>query len=613
MMYGIFGDLVEGVNNFVRSFFWDVISAGMDLINELQVALFDGVLSFGILENTYVQEAYKASLVIMFIILPSKLIYEIVFAMVRDDEGNLDIGKKVLGALTGVMVAVSLSTVLPLLNNLSINSSKVITGSIDGSDYGNELIISVMTGFGGMDRNNVLFTSSNGGIDIGAENFVKLALKGDIAMEGMPADPGINGGARSSNSFSGTERWELYDIWDPGGDFAGDSDFGTPDDGDLLDGLDEAKRKAVDTYMRNHEDEYVWNFNYLGTLIGLAIFIILLFIIVIEVAGRMIEIGFYFAIGPLCCMSLTNFQNPQAFTVWKNSIIGNFLMNTTQVFLLMLLGNIAGDIAKQNIVNHPLASAVAQLALYFGAFSATIALPKYVQAMIGGYGAGMMESMQQLKGAVGAAWGLTGGAAMGLSRKVMGRHNDFTGHLTGGLRGKLFGNKQSSGQTVGGVKGMKDNLKDTASNAKSSIFGKEQKDAGGKPVKDEAGNTVRSGGLAGAARTVMNGTKSGQAVQHMASRAKANIKGAYYARKAGQPFRSSGTKSNAKATKSSNSNNTDRKARTFRSNKSSSGSNNGQENNDATNNDRFSYFHDSSRFDSSSRFTRNNDKEDNDK
>ena len=107
------------------------------------------------------------------------------------------------------------------------------------------------------------------------------------------------------------------------------------------------------------------------------------------------------------------------------------------------------------------------LALYFGTFSAIIALPKYVQSMIGGYGKGIMESMQQLKGAVGGAWGMTGGAVLGAGRKVMGRHNDNTGHLTGGLRGAIMGNKHYGGQRIGGLANRTRAMRD-------GLFGKQE-------------------------------------------------------------------------------------------------------------------------------------------
>ena len=78
----------------------------------------------------------------------------------------------------------------------------------------------------------------------------------------------------------------------------------------------------------------------------------------------------------------------------KNTILGIFFVNVTQIFMLQLLMNLAGDISKAGSGN---SNVIASIALYFGTFSAIIGLPKYVQSMIGGYGQGIMESMQQLK------------------------------------------------------------------------------------------------------------------------------------------------------------------------------------------------------------------------
>ena len=83
------------------------------------------------------------------------------------------------------------------------------------------------------------------------------------------------------------------------------------------------------------------------------------------------------------------------------------------------------------------------------------------------YKKGIMESMQQLKGAVGGAWGMTGGAVLGAGRKVMGRHNDNTGHLTGGLRGAIMGNKHYGGQRIGGLANRTRAMRD-------GLFGKQE-------------------------------------------------------------------------------------------------------------------------------------------
>ena len=486
MMMGLFSGISEDVANFFRDFLWKLIETEIDCVRNLINALVNGVLSFGILDNTWIQDGYKAAITLMFIILPAKIIYEFIFAMVREDDNASDVNKKLGGAIMGVMLAVSLSIVVPLANNLSINVSKALIGqqySVGSSSNGNswndnsgtslnnsssasndtnqkdlakELVVSTLCAFGGMDRNNTTFsyvTNEDGvGMDIGAERFYDYITNSDGALAGYEGEPSENSGVRSSDNFFSKgiyNRWSFYYRCDVNGN-------GT-------DGM------------------------------------ILLFIITIEVAMRIIMIGFLYVIGPLCCLSLTNYQNPQAFTVWKNTILGIFFVNVTQIFMLQLLMNLAGDISKAGSGN---SNVIASIALYFGTFSAIIGLPKYVQSMIGGYGQGIMESMQQLKGAVGGAWGMTGGAVLGAGRKVMGRHNENTGHLTGGLRGAIMGNKHYGGQRIGGLANRTRTMRD-------GLFGKQEqqkKDAqsGNRSGNDEynyraglksdTGDNVNSGG-----------------------------------------------------------------------------------------------------------------------
>ncbi len=351
------------------------------------------------------------------------------------------------------------------------------------------MVVSTLCAFGGMDRNNTTFsyvTNEDGvGMDIGAERFYDYITNSDGALAGYEGEPSENSGVRSSDNFFSKgiyNRWSFYYRWDVNGNGTDGSD-----DWDLLGSWDssssfpessksdggygsrsvpsnETQAKQAYEYICDHAGDYIWDFGYIGTMIGLAIFMILLFIITIEVAMRIIVIGFLYVIGPLCCLSLTNYQNPQAFTVWKNTILGIFFVNVTQIFMLQLLMNLAGDISKAGSGN---SNVIASIALYFGTFSAIIGLPKYVQSMIGGYGQGIMESMQQLKGAVGGAWGMTGGAVLGAGRKVMGRHNDNTGHLTGGLRGAIMGNKHYGGQRIGGLANRTRAMRD-------GLFGKQE-------------------------------------------------------------------------------------------------------------------------------------------
>lgn len=528
LIMSLFSGVSDAIANFFRDFMWSIISTEITCVQSLINALVNGVLSFGILDNTWIKDGYTACIALMFIILPVKIIYEIIFALVRDDDNNLDINKKIAGAVVCCILAISLSTVVPLANNLSINVSKAIIGqqyednssvvsssnsasnSSNTKDFAKELVIGTLCAFGGMERNNTIFSyvtnDEDEGMDIGAERFYEYITDPDDALKGYEGEPSEAKKRTSDGFFSKGiyNRWSFYYRWDTEGEGSTDGS----DDWDLLGNYENdssftevgrtseeygdksipsSKEEATKAYnyIEQHSGQYIWDFGYLGTIIGLAIFVILLFIITIEVAMRIIMIGFLYIIGPLACMSLTNYSNPQAFTVWKNSILGMFLVNVTQIFMLQFLMNIASDISKAG--NN--STVIASIALYFGAFSAVIAMPKYVTSMIGGYEQGIMESLNQMKGTVGAAWGMTGGLLMGASRKVMGRHNDYTGHLTGGIRGAIAGNRNVSGERIGG-------FRNRVSTIRNSIFGY-QSNRSRSAATGTTSNSVRTGGLLG--------------------------------------------------------------------------------------------------------------------
>ena len=542
LIMGPFSGISEDIANFFRDFMWTLIETEITCIQSLINALVNGVLSFGILDNTWIQDGYKACVVLMFIILPVKIIYEIIYAIVRDDDQNFDINKKLLGGILCTIIAVSLSTLIPLANNLTINTSKMIIGQQyqDGSetisnsnsasnpnntkDLAKELVIGTLCAFGGMDRNNTIFsyvTNDDGeSMDIGAERFYEYITNPDNALKGYEGEPSEAKKRTSDNFFSKGiyNRWSFYYRWDTNGGTTTDGS----DDWDLLGSYENdseyvevgktsskygdksipsSKDEATQAYnyIETHSGEYIWDFGYLGTIIGLAIFLILLFIITIEVAMRIIMIGFLYIIGPICCLSLTNYTNPQSFTVWKNSILSMFLVNLSQIFMLQFLMNLASDISSAGNNSNIFAS----IALYFGAFSAVIALPKYVSSLIGGYEQGIMESLNQMRGTLGAAWGMTGGLALGTSRKVMGRHNDYTGHLTGGIRGAIRGNKTSSNERIGG-------FKNSLNSAKNALFGTPSENS----RSSATGNTGSPGSEANYTRNGGNEPSNGGNVPH---------------------------------------------------------------------------------------------------
>lgn len=465
-MFGIGDSIIRGAQDLLQNFFWTIMSPLINLVNTLLDSLLNGVLGLDIFSsNSFLSGAYQCSIALMILIIPVKIIYELVTSMVKDDDAGLDVHKKIGSAVFGMMIAISLSfAVTQVINPLVRNTSDVLLGinmttqNEDGTyeenfQIGDTLIETVLVSFGGLPQNG----------EYGAKSFIEQLHNGELDI---------------------TQRYES------------DTDDG-------------------------HEKyEYVWDVGLFMCIIGLAIYVVLLFIITIQIAVRMIAIGFYYIIGPLCCTSLTNYQNPQAFNVWKSTMIGQWAMNLTQIFLLSLMVSLLDSITKATST-YPIACA----ALYFGAFSLILSAPNFVQAMIGGYSAGVLETMNQIRGGAGMASGIVSGAIGGM----IGRSNANTGHLQGGLRGKALGDVQADGTRRGGFKGMaigeQSNMNGVTGRSggiRGALFGNDTLSSG----PDGTTTRARTSGLFGmGTRTASTYNRSGQMTEQTRRPAFSGLRG----------------------------------------------------------------------------------------
>lgn len=412
----LFGGLIEGVkNNVVRgaqdllqSFFWSILSGLLGMVNSLLNSIVNGVIGLDLFShNEFLSTAFNCSLALMFLAIPAKITWEIVSAMIRDDDAGMDIHKKLGSTALGIAIACSLTVGITKIINpvmqdaskaiLNVNLTNEIKSDSATSQLGDSLIESVLISFGGLPKDG----------DYGASKFVEQYNKNELKI---------------------TKR-----------------------DG----------------------DNYVWDFSIFMAIIGMCVYVVMLFVICIQIAVRVISIGFYYVIGPLACTSMTNYQNPQAFNVWKATIFGAWAQNLTQIFLLSLFVGLLESISSATST-----MPVASVALYFGAFSLIMTAPNFVQAMIGGYASGILDTLNQFRGGLGMAKSLVTGAV----GSVIGRNNPHTGHLEGGARGKILGDVNGQGNRVGGARG--------------AIFGNDQlaSGVGGTIERTRAGGMANIGG-----------------------------------------------------------------------------------------------------------------------
>lgn len=408
------------INDLVRRFMWGVCETLMKILNYILSSTVgnNGVLSFNPLDggNGFVSAAFKACLALMPIILVSKISYEVVRGMIMDDDNDMNFQRKIASAFMGVTIAVSLTFLIPMANNL-------VKGVC------NELINSDIS------TTQTFETVDNRELENGEEAKVSTSVFGDKLLISVLE---AFGGMPTSGDYSATEMVLAYEL---GGD-----DF------DINEKLTENGVLGIEI----ESDNYKWDCSTPLVMIGLAVYVVLFFIAMVQIALRMISITFFYIIGPICCTSLTNFQNPQAFTVWRNSLIGQWFMNAGQIFLIILFVQVIGSINNNSL------TAIAKCALYFGSTTLVITAPSLIQGMIGGYGAGIMETLNSLRGGLGIAEGVTKGATGvivgavgatiggGFAKAIGGQKSTSTDSSgatitsrSGGLIGALAGNKST--------------------------------------------------------------------------------------------------------------------------------------------------------------------------
>lgn len=394
---GIKNTVVRGAQDLLQQFFWSILSPLISMINSLLNALVNGILGVDVFSsNEFISGAFKCSLALMFAIMPVKMIWEIISAMIKDDDAGLDIRKKFGHMFWGIIIASSLTVAVtqiinPLMKQttnalLQVNLSSEIKKDSNSSQLGDSLVESILISFGGLSKDG----------NYGANEFIKEYNNNDLKI---------------------TER---------------------------------------------KDDTYVWDFSIFMSIIGMCVYVVMLFVVSIQIATRVIAIGFYYVVGPLACTSLTNYQNPQMYNVWKSSMIGAWAQNITQIFLLSLFVGLIDSISTA-VSSIPIAMVI----MYFAAFSLVLSAPNFVQAMIGGYGAGILDTLNQVRGGFGTAKSLISGAVGG----TIGRSNPHTGHLEGGLRGKLLGDVNGQGNRVGGARGAVFGNPDSNGNRTGGIKG----------------------------------------------------------------------------------------------------------------------------------------------
>ncbi len=200
--------------------------------------------------------------------------------------------------------------------------------------------------------------------------------------------------------------------------------------------IDDFNSSKFDINERNDDDEYVYDIDFIMPMFMSVALWICIFFVGLQIASRQVSLAFFKIIMPICSLSLTNRENPTAFTVCKNQLIGGFLLNIVQIFLFMFMFKLLAQLPKD-------ASGIAKLLFTIALILVIISIPNKVGAMIGGYNAGIMEGLQTIQStmmlgsAAATAARFTGGAMLGAASMaksgyhMAGKGMDFAKHLPG--------------------------------------------------------------------------------------------------------------------------------------------------------------------------------------
>lgn len=392
------------ITDLLQQILWKIDGTLINMITFMLTSLIDGVLTFGeniFSKGNFINDAFNTAKALMFILLPCKLVYEVIFAISRDEVENIQVPKKILGAFMCVAITFATPTVFKAANNLAVGSIKTIVGNVsktpeaqdvtsnpnsfptqkqqddwnkkDSKQIDNLITSSVLASFGGMDKHHA---------ELATQAF-KQNINAAYWEGKVKPSPKV---CRDCNG-----KWEVDDKE-----------------------KDEVKKGFIPEQqfeVGGDKKGYIWDHS-LISVFGFIIFVVLLGYISIQVGMRCIQLIFFYIITPLATSSLTNANNPQAFIIWKNSILSNWITNFAEIFMLGLFSALVSDISRLPI-NNEMIKVYTQVLLFFASLIATIGIGAYIQSMLGGYGAGIMDGLRSVGAMTRAVTGsmrLAGGA-----------------------------------------------------------------------------------------------------------------------------------------------------------------------------------------------------------
>lgn len=195
-------------------------------------------------------------------------------------------------------------------------------------------------------------------------------------------------------------------------------------------------------------DEYIYFNTYTSLFLLIVESVVCSFIfilIAIQIAQRLFIMIYKYLLAPYAISALIENED-RTFATWIKMIAGDFIMNFAQIYLTYLTLYLLNNSTIQKALGSDALGIMCKIMLFIGGLVAIMNIPSSIAQLIGGHGAGALESLQQAKtitsissaatlGMVGATIGTGLGAvcgAIGVGSQEYARYHESSS--SGGMR-----------------------------------------------------------------------------------------------------------------------------------------------------------------------------------
>lgn len=237
----------------------------------------------------------------------------------------------------------------------------------------------------------------------------------------------------------------------------------------------EPEINVTDNFDVNAKDE---NGNYLYFVTFTSLFLLIIdsiagcfifLLIAIMIGQRLFSIAYKYLLAPYPISGLIDSED-KSFATWMKMVLGDFMMNFAQVYGVYLTIILCNNASIQKMLGNDVFGICAKIIFFLAGLVGTLNIPSIISTIIGGHGAGALQSLQETKtvltmskslsaGITGATFGVAiggfGGAIGGIGNAYHDpSKNSKLGYAMSGVAGAVRGGvKTAKANFIGGSVG----------------------------------------------------------------------------------------------------------------------------------------------------------------